>query len=189
MRVVWGNSQTSAAMAQWVADQIPHMNGVGFPPCIALLVGDWQAQPLGGVVFHNYMPQYKSIDMSIAASDPRWLTQNVISEILRYPFSQLGVRRITAITPSNRETSIWRFLQRFGWRLEGHHRKGLGTIDAATWSLLSADWALHRFNVDRAVVRAPIQAAKPSRRSRARSAKRRQRGTDASTTYRNGFGL
>jgi RimJ/RimL family protein N-acetyltransferase len=175
VKLVWGDLEASPAMAAWVADKIPHMNGVPFGPCIAGIVGDANAKPIAGVVFTNYTPQYKSIDLSTASISHRWLTRNILSEIFRYPFKQLGVERITVVTPANRQTSIWRFLERFPFTREGHHRLGLGTQNAVTWSLLASDWATNRFNLERVLAVAPLApvGAKRRRRSHGHGSRRR----------------
>lgn len=140
-----------AFVASWVGGKIPHMNGVGFGPCASLAVVDRSNNLAAGLVFHSHQPQYGNIQMSFAAATPRWLTRRLATAILRYPFTQLGVQRVTAITPSDPTTSVWQFLTRFGFQKEGRVRKGLGTDDAIIWGLLASEWRLSRFNADRAV--------------------------------------
>lgn len=147
MRVVWGNPETSISMAAWVSARIPHMFGMQFGNNISCMVVDEINVPLGGVVYHNWAPHYASIDMSVASASPRWLTKKIISEIMAYPFDFAGVQRITVVTPADRSTSVWRFLERFPFTREGTHKLGLGTQDACTWRLLKSEWASHRLNV------------------------------------------
>lgn len=169
MRLVFGQD---ASVAAWVASQIPHMNGGDFGPCAAIGVVDERGNIAGGLVYHNYIADTASIHMSMAAINPHFLTRNLVTALLKYPLRQLGVNRITAITPSDRTTSIWRFLSRFGFQQEGHCRDGLGIgKDAVIWSLLARDWALHRFNAERAV-----EVRKPRRRRRRRGTLSLQQG-------------
>lgn len=150
MRLMYGHDEMVAA---WVAARVSHVGAEGFGPCVALGVADTNLNPIGGVVFHDWAPHYASIQISIAATNPKWLTRNIVSEILRYPFAGLKVQRLTAITPPDKAASVWRFLTKLGFREEGRVRKGLGTEDAVVWGLLASEWRTNRFNVDRAVER------------------------------------
>jgi hypothetical protein len=53
---------------------------IDFGPCMTLgvVLG---AEILGVVVFHDYIKERRTIEMSIAAISPRWLTRKVITEI------------------------------------------------------------------------------------------------------------
>lgn len=143
----------TAQLAGWVASQIPHMNGEGFGPCSAIGVVDDQNRIVGGIVYTDHQPQYGNIYLSFAFADKRWPTRQILSAFLRYPFTQLGCQRVTAITPSDPTTSVWQFLQRFGFSREGRIRKGLKNADAEVWGLLASEWRTNRFNVERQVVR------------------------------------
>src|ERR1035438_3733277 len=97
MRLVWDQAPL---VAHWVAMRIPQMeNGADFGPCQAAGVIAEDGTPLGGVVFHNYQPRFKSIEVSLAADSHRWLTRRIIVQILGYPFDQLQVQRLTTLTP------------------------------------------------------------------------------------------
>lgn len=179
---MWGDAQTSIPMATWIGARIPHMNGGDFGVAvIAAMIGSEDAKPIAGIVYHNYLPQYGNIDMSVATDSPRWLTKNIISEIMRYPFKQLKVRRITVVTPANRQTSVWRFLTKFGFRQEGRIRQGLGTKDAVIWGLLASEWASSPFNADRVVIHGKV--SRPSSNA-PRSHRRRKRSVGG--RYRHG---
>ena len=143
MHLVLGQDRDVAA---WVAARIPHMAaGEGFGPCAAIGVADESGRALGGVVFSNFQPRYRSIEVSFAAETPRWLTARLIGGILSYPFVQLGCQRITAVTP-RRAARARRFLDRFGFRREGVVRKGFGADDAIVSGLLEREWRGSRWS-------------------------------------------
>lgn len=158
MRLLFGADQE---VAGWVASHIPSMMGEGFGPCSAIGVASETGEPIAGVVYHNHFPQYRNIELSVAAISPKWLTRPIITSLLRYPFVQLGVQRLTVVTPANRQTSVWRFLTKFGFKQEGLIRKGLGTQDAVVWGLLASEWRFNRYNLDRAVTHGQIGASSP----------------------------
>lgn len=160
MRLAFGNDEM---WARWAAQFIPHMHGGDFGP-FARTIGVVNARnyPVGCVVFTDHMPETGNIQVSFAATSAKWLTRNTITAILRYPFAQLGVKRLTAIVPPS-ATNATQFLIRMGWTREGCIRLGFGNEDAVIWGLLEREWRFNRFNADRSVER-----RRPRRRRRAR---------------------
>ena len=144
----------SQAIASWVAKRIPAMQGATFGPCAAMGIVDERGNPIAGVVFHEYLPGYKSISISIAAENAKWLSKGIITGIMSYPFATLGVQRLTAVTaPRESATSVVRFLLKMGFQQEGRVRKGLGDTDAIVWGFLASELATCRFNLARRVER------------------------------------
>lgn len=140
----------SGAVARWVASRIPLMDGtLGFEDkAVSFGVLSDDGVPLGGVVFTDWQPAYRSIQISFASASPRWLTPRLVTSILEYPFAQLACRRLTSITPSQTASAL-KFLNKFGFSREGLIRRGFGTDDAIISGLLAEEWAEHRFNVRR----------------------------------------
>lgn len=137
MRVVYGRD---AIVAEWVAAHIPHMDsGEDFGPCAALGVVDALGQLIGGVVYNSWYPKYRTIEISGASERANWLTKGVAREILAYPFVQLNVGRITALTPRSARPAR-RFLDKFGFRREGLVRHGYGKEDLVVMGLLRKEW-------------------------------------------------
>lgn len=62
-----------------------------------------------------------SIECSIAAVSPRWMTKGTIRAILQYPFCQLGVQRLTALVQEKNERSV-KMLNGLGFVREGYVR-------------------------------------------------------------------
>lgn len=148
MRLVWGTSGdvAGACVGEFVAARIAHMSrAADFGDFAACGVLGTDGALIGGVVFNGYRPTYGSIEVSFAAERRNWLTRPVITAILRYPFDQLGVQRLTAVTP-RKAASARRFLERFGFRREGLVRQGFGSDDAVISGLLRSEWDRSRFN-------------------------------------------
>lgn len=49
---------------------------------------------LAGFVFNEYIPDYRTIQIQMAADSPTWARRRTIREILAYPFFQLGVFKV-----------------------------------------------------------------------------------------------
>lgn len=106
-----------AAVAEWVAARIPHVGAAGFGPCVAVGIARGDAMA-AGVVWHDWQPESGTIQMSGAAETPRWASRGILREIGRYPFGQLGARKVWATTPHTNERAI-RFMLGIGFRREG----------------------------------------------------------------------
>lgn len=136
-------------MADWVAARIPFMiDGADFGPCAAIGTMNSEGQLLGAVLFTNHQPRFGNIEVSFASASPRWLTKSALTVILSYPFDQLRVGRITAITPKQ-SAGARQFLDSFGFKREGVVRSGFGTDDAIISGLLEKEWRRSRFNLHR----------------------------------------
>lgn len=133
----------SQPIAAWVGEQIGR--GIDWGPCEAIGVADEDDNLIGGVVFSNYQPHFGNIEVSFAAIRRSWLTPNLVRGLLSYPFDQLGVRRITTLTPK-RNRSARQFLKKFGFVEEGNVRGGFGTDDMIISGLLAKEWSEHRYH-------------------------------------------
>jgi len=146
MRLVLGQDRDVAA---WVAARIAHMGAsADFGPCAAIGIADEAGRALGGVVFSNFQPGFRSIEVSFAAETSRWLTRPLICGILSYPFVQLDCQRVTAVTPRGARKAR-SFLDRFGFKREGVVRRGFGTDDAIISGLLRTEWLASRWSRSR----------------------------------------
>ena len=142
MHVLYGHDPM---VAIWVAHQIPQ--GGVFPtfgggPVAVGLVNDGEL--VGGVVWHSYSASQRRIEVSGATTTTRGLTPAIISEVMRYPFGQLKVRRVSAEIPVSRPEAA-KFLERLGFRQEGLIREGAGDEDLTLWGILAPEWEASRF--------------------------------------------
>lgn len=152
MQLVCGHD---ADVAAWVAARIPQMTAASdFGPCTAIGVVGADGQPLGGVVFHNWQPRFRNIEISFAADSARWLTRRLIVGILSYPFDQLGVARLTTLTPKKNRPAR-KFIDRFGFRREGVLRRGFGDDDMIVSGLMRREWVAGRYGPVSTALSAP----------------------------------
>ena len=49
---------------------------------------------IAGVVYHDYQPESRNIQMSMAAISPMWAKKETIGKLLQYPFDQLNCFKI-----------------------------------------------------------------------------------------------
>lgn len=88
---------------EWTENLIPHVNDFG--PCEAIGVVE-NNKLVAGVVFHDYQPNFQSIQLSMAAISPRWAKRQNIAGLLSYPFEQLGCYRVFTATPKDNEKAL-----------------------------------------------------------------------------------
>lgn len=141
-----------AEVTHWVCQHIPHLAvriphfepGQVLGPSVAIGVLDDHGALIAGVVFHGYDPFVQAIEVSCAATSPRWGNRETFREILRYPFVGASCQRISAVTP-RKATSTRRFLEGLGFQREGSLRRGFGSDNAIVYGLLREDWENGRF--------------------------------------------
>ncbi len=111
-------------VAQWVGRQL----GIeDFGPCtaIGIIQGDIK-QPrlrhelIAGVVYNWY--REANIEMTIASTTPSWCKRAILAVLFWYPFEQMGLPRVTAVTEHANE-SVRAFVRRLGFREEGMMRR------------------------------------------------------------------
>lgn len=126
-----------------------------------LAIGDWVAKQLGsqledywpftaigfsirdelvaGVIYNNFHRSDRDIQLTAAATNPRWMTKNNLQSIFEYPYNQLSCVRTTAVTGrKNKRTR--KLLVGLGYRQEGCCRKAMGgTQDAIIYGMLEKE--------------------------------------------------
>lgn len=93
---------------------------------------------IAGVVYSNYHPG-RSIEMSVASIDKRWCNRHNLRAFFKYPFIDLGVKRVQTLCSANNKGVIM-FNKRLGFKQEGRHPEAwpLGG-EAISWGMLAPD--------------------------------------------------
>jgi RimJ/RimL family protein N-acetyltransferase len=129
MRPIFGMDEE---ISYWVSKQLNDEDGFGYcPRAIGL---EDKGRIIAGVVYHNArLPM--NIEMSIASISKKWCTRKNLEMFFNYPFLQLNLPRVTAITGEN-ESHTRDFLERLGFVHEGTLREGHPDCDAVIYGLL-----------------------------------------------------
>jgi RimJ/RimL family protein N-acetyltransferase len=112
----------------------------------------------GAVVFHNWMEQYGTMEISCAATDPRWLTKETIRNCLSVCFDQHKCQQIfSRVAPDNLRTlKIWDFV---GFkRLELPNMLGKNKPEILMY-FTDDDWAVNQLNKERHGQKNPSESA------------------------------
>lgn len=112
--------------------------GVKFDPRAAtwLTSRDGLGKILGVVVFSRFTQG--NCEITVAASDPRFITKRFALAVASYPFVQLECRRVTAIIAVSNAKSL-SLAQQLGFRMEGTLRNWFPSGDAYILGLLRED--------------------------------------------------
>ena len=105
-------------------------------PLTAIGVADKEDKIMAVAIYNNY--RYSAdIEVSFVAATPRWATQGNIRAMLAYPFVQLGVKRLSAIT-TKKNKRCRKLLTGLGFKQEGVHPfAGENQATAITYGLYS----------------------------------------------------
>jgi len=125
-------------VAQWTSAHIPHMAGVPFGPGVAIGVENG-GKLIAGIVFHDWQPRFKTMQVSMAATDPKWAARGVILKILSYPFDEVKVEKLWAAMPYKNERAI-RFNTGIGFVREGTLSRHFGTDHAVIARMFRKDY-------------------------------------------------
>lgn len=114
--------QNDERVGDWVKARVPTLE-LGATPYTGIGLLNEGGQLIAGVVYDTFVGT--SIDMHVAAvPGRRWMSRRFLGEVFRYPFMQLGVRRVTGRVPASNEDAR-RFDEHIGFKLEGVIRKQL----------------------------------------------------------------
>ena len=126
--LIYGKDELLAA---WAAKRMPHIGTQGFGPCkaVGVATGGTATDRLMAVcVYHAYSESYQTVQISMAACDPRWVSKATVRDLLSFPFLQYKAYKVYTVTPHESERTI-RLNQRLGFTKEGvlRHQFGRGT--------------------------------------------------------------
>lgn len=99
-------------------------------PYEAIGVENEQKELIAGCIYNNmrtWAGRPFDIHMNLYATDPNWCTRSNMKEFLSYPFYQLGVKRLSALTSKDNKV-VRGLMDRFGWVLEGNMKHGFDGI-------------------------------------------------------------
>jgi len=115
-RIVWASdpdSEFNRRLAEWLAVYIAHDGRSVLSPCLCF--GVFNGSELqGAVAFHDWKPHFGTIEFSAASASGTWLSRQVIKEIARYAFDELGCQLlVTQNDPDN--TRVVRIIKSLGF--------------------------------------------------------------------------
>lgn len=128
-------------VGEMVKQRIPNMRGE-WGPFTALGVVR-RGQLVGGWVYHSYIGF--DVQLSAAFDGVGWALPGTLRALFNYPFNELGVRRMTAITGRSNHKAR-KALKDLGFTLEGVAKHGLdGHEDAFIFRMLREEcrWIGH----------------------------------------------
>lgn len=134
--------ELTAPLAAWAAERVPHVGPDGFGPSWA--VGVVRGDDLAAVVvYHDYVPSYGTVGLSIASVTPRWATREVIAELIAAPFrGALGapVRKLWALCSIHNKRAC-RMNERIGFIQEAVLREHFAPREhGVVFRMMHSEW-------------------------------------------------
>ena len=105
-------------LAAWAETNYPECSPVP-RPFTAIGVASNDGNILGVAIYHNFSNNDVEITF-VAKTHSRWATKPIIRSLLHYPFYQLGVSRMSAIT-NKANKKARKLLEGLGFKHEGTH--------------------------------------------------------------------
>lgn len=121
-------------VAKWAGDRL----GIDdFGPCSTIGIMR-NGRIAAAAVFSRY--SWPDISITFIREDPRWATPDAVRAVFRYPFVQLGCKRLTALTEATNQPTR-AFLCRLGFQEEGRHPDAFESGEGISYGLLRKDAA------------------------------------------------
>ena len=130
-------------LAVWAEINYPECSPIP-RPFTSIGVADNNGNILAVAIFHDFAIVDIHVTF-IAATRSRWATKPIIKSLLHYPFLQLGVKRMTAITNKSNKKAR-KLLESLGFKLEGVHPLADAGLRSKTSYGLYEDRAMEWFN-------------------------------------------
>lgn len=145
MRLIYGQNER---IAEFVAKQISVCNGRGFGENTAIGV-EADGELIGGFVFHDWSPEFGTIEISFAGTNRRWLTRPVMYGMLSYVFNELGCQMACSKTPASMKHAV-RICKAYGARQVTIPRLFGRNEDAIISTLTVEEWRANGFHKENA---------------------------------------
>ena len=129
MRLVLDRSRE---LVLWAADRIDDMKYGGGPPNGTRGIGieDSTGKLMFVACFHTWEPRHGTMEVSIAADDPRWMrARKCTAAIFDYVFATSGVQKLWTRTPAKNVRAL-RVLKGLGFTYEAVLKRQFGEDDA-----------------------------------------------------------
>ena len=144
MNVLYGHND---AVVAFVGQLLPGGER-GFGACQTIGALDNEGRLIAGVVYHNYDPDAKIIEMSGAGIDPHFLTRRFINAMFDYRFLGVGCLMVVFRARIDNE----RLLRQLAWYGCTFHRipRLYGReVDGVVATLTDDEWANNKINSKR----------------------------------------
>lgn len=102
-------------------------------------------QLIGGTVFHNWYPKEGVIEMSSAATSPKWLSREMIRTIFTYAFDLVGCQ-LVVMRVSTDNSRMMNIARRFGFNIYTIPRLRGKMEDEAICTFTDDQWRSSPFN-------------------------------------------
>lgn len=134
--------KTQSLLHQWVFNELKYPvgdfapDGKIFSLAFGVKTGN---ETIAVIIYHEFKPHVPSVQISVAAKNPGWLTRKIIRKMAYYTFVQLGVNRVWGQT-SKYNKKARKLFERLGFTYEGRRDGALpGGKNAYAYRMLKQE--------------------------------------------------
>lgn len=103
--IEWARPDQKPVAEHWLKARIPHISGG------SLGAAQYAIVSRGGkiaalVAFHQFDTMAQTIQLTMAADDPRWCSKQTVAELLAYAFKTCGVNKLYTSIPGDNTRAI-----------------------------------------------------------------------------------
>lgn len=132
-------------LLEWLALKIPYFTATEGAQAVGVVR---KGELVGVVAYSNFLPPSDTwsgdVELSCAATTPRWFTRQVGEVLLGLPFRQFGVGRLT-LRIARKNKRARRFVEGLGFKQEGVMRHALKRGDIILYGLTRKDWEAGKY--------------------------------------------
>lgn len=123
----------------WLRDRIEHIRDGELGP--AQYAAVFRSEDVAAVVaFHSYDPRTLTMQLTMAADDPRWCRKRNVAELLAYPFERAGINKLFTTIPGDNVRAI-KVNEGLGLKVEAELAEMFGPGRSAVMcGMTRADW-------------------------------------------------
>lgn len=132
----------SRGLVMWAEQRLPLLHGQGFAASAqAIGVASEAGDIMGAIVFHDWQPAYRTLQVSAVSVDPRWMrARGCFARMWRYGFIECGARKLWSATPAKNARAL-KFVKGLGFHEEARLKEHFGDDDAVICARFRDEWA------------------------------------------------
>lgn len=142
--IAWGDEVTTPMFERWAVSRMPHMDlNIGVGPCktAAVCTGyDASDTLLAVILYHAFDPLSRTVQISISAASPRWISKGTVRTLLAVPFDQWACRKVWSVVASD-NLPAQKLCGGLGFKLEARMRHQMAhKVHAFVYGMMESEF-------------------------------------------------
>lgn len=141
----WLAVDHNRAAEGWLQERIPHIRGGSIGAArYAMVMRNGKIAAM--VAFHQFDGLAQTMQLTMAADDPRWCTKSTVATLLAYPFHTCNINKLYTSIPGDNARAI-RVNEGLGLKRDGELPDMYGPgRSAVIYGMTKADWLASKWS-------------------------------------------